>query len=177
MEKLNEILLQLRYYGNLRFAMLAVFAAVTAGLLTAFFRESASSAFRFFLALFGGGTSLIFACLQVKLGATHQGLIDHLSKLATASSDQNQELVRVLLGLKIEHRLDDLLGKVKEAFLKIPGAYAFAVPKQGTCRYLGPINMLVLLLHFLAALVWLCFFILNLIIWFCSIFRVSPFSV
>lgn len=162
MDKLSEILLQMRYYGNLRFAMLAVFAAVTAGLLTAFFRESAAGGYRFILCLFGGGTAMIFACLQSKLGAVHQGLADHLKKLAVASSAQNQELVGVLLGETIRYRMDDILARLKSAFLKVPGARALLVPEKGTDAYLGSINLLVLSLHMLAAFLWLAFLLLNL---------------
>lgn len=156
MQKLTELCLQIRYYGNLRFAMLTVFMAATAGLMAAFFGVRTSGIFRIFLALFGIGTTLVFVSLQAKLSAVHQNCIDHLKQLAEQNLEVGEDFIRILFGQNLSHPFDARLNDFRNWLLRF-STTSYFLPKENAAQFAGPVTMLVLALHALAVLLWLLF--------------------
>ncbi|WP_305046075.1 hypothetical protein [Geoalkalibacter sp.] len=154
MQKLTELSLQIRYYGTLRFAMLTVFMAATAGLMAAFFGVRTVALFRILLALFGIAATLIFASLQAKLSAVHQGCIDYLKQIAGQHPQVGEEFISILFGHNLSHPFDRRLEELRTWLLKFSLTQYF-LPRDSAARFAGPVTLLVLSLHGLAVLLWL----------------------
>ncbi len=90
MDKITELIHQIRHYGTLRFAMFAAFLAITGGLL-AIFSNSSFTFTRIFLALFGILAAATFAFLQARLSAYHHSCCTFLRDLAKKAQPPVEE--------------------------------------------------------------------------------------
>lgn len=159
MQKLTELSLQIRYYGTLRFAMLTVFMAVTAGLMAAFFGVRTTGIFRLFLAIFGMAAAMIFAALQAKLSAVHQNCIDYLKQLAEQNPQVGDEFIGILFGQNLSHPFDQRLHDLRNWLMKF-SLTGYFLPKENAAQFAGPVTLLVLALHGLTMVLWLIFLLL-----------------
>ncbi len=146
MEKIVELISQVRHYGTLRFAIMAAFLATNAGLF-AIFPRSGSGASRFFLATFGLTGALTFAYLQFKLSAIHHRCRQHLEILAENHADIGRDFVSLLFPKEKAYLRDT-------PFLQ----RFFAVFGERNPEFLGPITLTVLALHLIVALLWVVLF-------------------
>lgn len=162
MDRLSELLLQIRHYGRLRFAIFTVFLAVIAGLLAAFYRGEALVG-RFVLMLLGILFCLCFAYLQLKLGAIHAKCQDELEKLAEQNATGGRDFIKLLLGETnndpLANWLDRFKGRMQEKFPGLRSRY------QAQLRFLGPVNLLMLFFHLLIAGLWFLLFLVEFSSW------------
>ncbi len=147
MDKVKELIQQIRHYSQLRFAIFAVFLAITGGLLTVFFRSHKDE--HFLLMLTGILFSIVFAYFQLKLGAIYSRCLEALKTEAMT----NGEFVRLLFGETVNDPLVSMLETVKRWLAKrLPWE---PVKKIVQHESLGPINLAIFLLHGLVIVVWL----------------------
>ncbi len=155
--KLSELIQQLRYYGQLRFAILTLFLAITGGLLAAFYRpEDVLS--KLALVLAGWLFCLVCGYFQWKLGAIHGRCLDHLKKLAGAKLEGGEEFISMLFGEGLTDPASRRLDRVKGSLLR---KYV-RKKEQDRYAFLGPVTLSVLALHVLIALTWLVLLVVQL---------------
>ncbi|WP_429885614.1 hypothetical protein [Geoalkalibacter halelectricus] len=140
--KISELILQIRYFGTLRFAMITVFMVATGGLMAAFIGLQAGGG-RLVVVLCGFLLAVGFGMLQSNLGAVHQDCIDHLKTLVGANEAGDDGG-----GQRHDEAFVDLLFGGKyfrswEAFRKL--------------KFSGPVSTLVLALHLLVMVLWFGF--------------------